>query len=31
MTQISNNNWLAMSDGALETTNGVFIKHQRLV
>ncbi len=31
MMDISNNNWLAMSDGALVATIGAFIKHHRLL
>ncbi len=30
MTDISNNNWMAMSDSAIVETIGVFIKHHRL-
>jgi transcriptional regulator with XRE-family HTH domain len=31
MMDISNNNWLAMSDGALVATIGAFVKHHRLL
>ena len=31
MMDISNNNWLAMSDGALVATIGTFVKHHRLL
>ena len=31
MMDISNNNWLAMSDGALIATIGAFVKHHRLL
>ena len=31
MMDISNNNWLAMSDGTLVATIGVFVKHHRLL
>ena len=31
MMDISNKNWLAMSDGALVATIGAFIKHHRLL
>jgi len=31
MMDISNNNWLAMSDGALVASIGAFVKHHRLL